>query len=71
MNMYATTEQQMIAINTLERELGEVRGLLYGDERPGLVERLTALERGQQTQTWLLRATLGVCIGILIRQFVG
>lgn len=69
--MCNTTEQQKIAIKTLEREMGEVRGLLYGGERPGLVERLTSLERGQQTQTWLMRATLTACIGILLKQFAG
>lgn len=57
--MCNTTEEQKIAIQTLQREMGEVRHTLYGNDRPGHIERLASLERAQVTQTWLLRLIVG------------
>lgn len=50
-------------LDTLEREMGEVRKiLLTGNGHPPLTERVAGLEKAIATQTWLLRAILGAVI---------
>lgn len=59
-------------LDTLEREMGEVRRiLLTGNGHPPLTERVAGLEKAIATQTWLLRAILGAVITGLAGQVAG
>lgn len=59
-------------LDTLEREMGEVRRiLLTGNGHPPLTERVAGLEKAIATQTWLLRAILAAVITGLAGQVAG
>lgn len=59
-------------LDTLEREMGEVRKILFtGNGHPPLTERVAGLEKAIATQTWLLRAILAAVITGLAGQVAG
>lgn len=57
--MCDTPESTKTAIHELRHRIEKVESKLDGNGRPGIVERLAALERAQNTQTWLLRLIVG------------
>lgn len=59
------------AIRDIKQRLNKLESFINGNGRPGLLERIAALERGVQTQTWLLRAVATACLGIILKQWFG
>ena len=48
------------AIHELRKRVEKLETTVYtGNGKPSLLERFAALERAQQTQTWLLRLIVG------------
>lgn len=52
-----------------ENDIVEIRQAIFGAD--GIQVKLAAIERGVQTQTWLLRAVAGAIITVLVKQFAG
>ena len=52
-----------------ENDIVEIRQAIFGAY--GIQVKLAAIERGVQTQTWLLRAVAGAIITVLVKQFAG
>lgn len=62
---------QNLRLDTLEREMKEVRKiLLVGNGSPPLTSRVAALEKTLNTHTWLLRLILGAVLTSLVKQFL-
>lgn len=58
--MCDTPEAIKTSIHELRKRLDKVETTLFtGNGKPSLLERFAALERAQQTQTWLLRLVVG------------
>lgn len=66
-NEYATTTPtDESRWNEVWRRLDNLERLvIMGNGKPSLVERVATIERGMATQTWLLRAVLGVALSNL------
>jgi hypothetical protein len=59
-------------VATLEREMGDVNKTLFkGNGTPPMTARMSALEKTQSVQTWLLRTILGGVIAVIIKQYAG
>ena len=46
-------------INEIKNRLDKLEKAIEGNGRPGLLERMAALEQSNRTQTWLLRIIIG------------
>lgn len=59
-------------VTTLEREMGDVNKTLFkGNGTLPMTARVSALEKTQNVQTWLLRTILGGVIAVIIKQYAG
>lgn len=70
-NMCDTPESTKTAIHELRKRLDKVESKLDGNGRPGIMERLSSMERAQAVTNRLLLAVFTACVGILMKQFAG
>ena len=53
-------------IREIQNRLDKLEKAIDGNWRPGLLERMAALEQSNRTQTWLLRIIIGGVLTTLI-----
>lgn len=58
-------------LKTVFRRLEAVEHKLDGNGRPGLIERLAALEKSITITNRLLLCVFGTCVGTLVKVFAG
>ena len=59
------------AIHEIKARLERQEHFISGNGRPGLLERMASLERAIAVQTWLIRAVVGGCVTIMLKQWFG
>ena len=69
--MCDTPEKAGESLRGARHEIHDMKRQLYGNGRPGLLERMAAVERNQVITNRLLLAVFTSVIGVLVKLFSG